>query len=321
MATAITSADKFGQDDTDWSISHRQPPAPPQTVAYSDVPPRQQPIYSHEPGRPKRDDEAASVGSEGKRRGSFSFLRRSNSQHGGSVGAPPVPALPATRITQLAHESGGNYGHAYGNSNTISAGASHSRTFSQQSSGSRKVSGEGKAMLRKSSRVKAEQERERLAQQQANALPRQPPRLPSHNPLPGIDSFGGEEDDIGRPNSVAIFNHAYTSTSNAPPLPSQRANFSRPGHAAMPSSNYNSSSSPSYAIRSGNAFAQAQHASSSPAVGGKGMNGEYGYVAEPIEHHESMANRGRYSYASSTAPVNVSSPRRVRRRKDPTPFK
>ncbi|KAH9844710.1 Septin GTPase family [Teratosphaeria destructans] len=33
-----------------------------------------------------------------------------------------------------------------------------------------------------------------------------------------------------------------------------------------------------------------------------------------------MTHRGRYSYASSTAPVNVNSPRRVRRRKDPTPF-
>ncbi|KAF1819197.1 uncharacterized protein K489DRAFT_297466, partial [Dissoconium aciculare CBS 342.82] len=35
---------------------------------------------------------------------------------------------------------------------------------------------------------------------------------------------------------------------------------------------------------------------------------------------ESMRNRGRYSYASSVSPANVSSPRRVRRRKDPTPF-
>lgn len=40
-----------------------------------------------------------------------------------------------------------------------------------------------------------------------------------------------------------------------------------------------------------------------------------------IGRHESMTNRGRYSYANSTTSPGINSPRRVRRRKDPTPFK
>jgi hypothetical protein len=41
---------------------------------------------------------------------------------------------------------------------------------------------------------------------------------------------------------------------------------------------------------------------------------------DPYGRTESMTHRGRYSYASS-AISSINSPRRVRRRKDPTPFK
>ena len=41
---------------------------------------------------------------------------------------------------------------------------------------------------------------------------------------------------------------------------------------------------------------------------------------DPYARTESMAHRGRYSYASS-AVSTINSPRRVRRRKDPTPLK
>lgn len=46
-------------------------------------------------------------------------------------------------------------------------------------------------------------------------------------------------------------------------------------------------------------------------------NGEW---VDPYARTESMTHRGRYSYASS-AVSTINSPRRVRRRKDPTPFK
>lgn len=44
-------------------------------------------------------------------------------------------------------------------------------------------------------------------------------------------------------------------------------------------------------------------------------------MPDPFARTESMTNRGRYSYASSAVSGVVNSPRRVRRRKDPTPFK
>jgi len=57
-----------------------------------------------------------------------------------------------------------------------------------------------------------------------------------------------------------------------------------------------------------------------------GPSGEYlkssplSITEDPYANVGSMAHRGRYSYASS-AVSTLNSPRRVRRRKDPTPFK
>jgi hypothetical protein len=73
------------------------------------------------------------------------------------------------------------------------------------------------------------------------------------------------------------------------------------------------------------------HQSSSPPSYGVPMppgsplpysrNGEHG--VDPYARTESMTHRGRYSYASSaiSTTTGINSPRRVRRRKDPTPFK
>ncbi|KAF2003818.1 septin [Amniculicola lignicola CBS 123094] len=119
-------------------------------------------------------------------------------------------------------------------------------------------------------------------QREAAMLPKTAPRLPSHSPLPTIDNFGGED----RPDSVAIISNR---------AGAYGPNFSRPSveyHTApksggpMPTQPGNS---PSYM--------------------------DY----DPYPRAESMTNRGRYSYASS-AISSVNSPRRVRRRKDPTPF-
>lgn len=54
-----------------------------------------------------------------------------------------------------------------------------------------------------------------------------------------------------------------------------------------------------------------------PPIPGNGVKGEW---VDPYARTESMTHRGRYSYASS-AVSSINSPRRVRRRKDPTPFK
>jgi hypothetical protein len=129
-------------------------------------------------------------------------------------------------------------------------------------------------------------------QQHAANIPRVPPQLPSHSPLPKINSFGG---DNGRPDSYAILANQYSNQ--------------QPGsHAMSPQYNHNGSMSP-------HAVPMPPMPSSPPTT----KNGEY----DPYSRSESMTHRGRYSYASSavSTATGINSPRRVRRRKDPTPFK
>ena len=285
MASGIAGADRLPSGD--YSVAHRAPPPIP-SIVYSNTstssPP---PQLLHEAGKPGHVSESASVRStySERRRGSLgSLLRRTSShnsqlhqkQNSSSSDIPPVPAVPTTRIAQ-AHQA---------------AAASQSGRGSTSSNHNRKISGEGRTMLRKSSKMKAAAEKERLENERLARATAPPPRLPSHNPLPGIGTFGG---DNANNNSANAANN-------------QAANFSRPGYDMPPSTGFNSSSSPAYATRG------------TPPTSSPGKtNGEY--VGESVERHESMTHRGRYSYASSTVPVNVSSPRRIRRRKDPTPFK
>lgn len=122
-------------------------------------------------------------------------------------------------------------------------------------------------------------------QREAAMLPKEPPRLPSHSPLPQIATFGGEH----RPDSVAIVSNKIGNYS---------PNFSRPSveqHRMAPITNL--------AVL--------------PPVPGSA----YSYMdTDPYARTESMTNRGRYSYASSQISA-VNSPRRVRKKKQPTPFK
>lgn len=222
-----------------------------------------------------------------KRSGSFSFLRRSSSnQPSNRDPYPPQPAVPVTAAAQIIKSSNHHPHPSDGSITSNSTGVLRAR--SRDGKGDRN-------MLRKTSKLKQQQQAEYERQQRLHeAATRQPPRLPQHAPLPGIDSFGGET-------------QAYPESSSQPPastVPANAANFSRPG--GMSSSYNNSSSSPAYAVQS-----------QEPAL----TNG--GDYYEPTgERSTSMTNRGRYSYASSTAQTgNVNSPRRVRRRKDPTPFK
>lgn len=155
----------------------------------------------------------------------------------------------------------------------------------------RKSSGEGRGGHRSVSGGKMSKKQKALAQEEAlrkqreaAMLPKQPPRLPSHSPLPQIQHFGGEE---ARPDSVAIISNK---------VGGYGQNFSRP--------------SGEYIMPHHPAGPAAQHPGSSPSY----------MDYDPYPRSESMTHRGRYSYASS-AISSVNSPRRVRRRKDPTPFK
>lgn len=137
--------------------------------------------------------------------------------------------------------------------------------------------------LGKGGRKQREQE-----SQQREPVPKSPPRLPAlYNgaPAPELQSFGGDV----RPDSLAIVSgQAYQPRHQPQYTPSGRPSMD-PGRPSI------SSSPPMPPV---------------PAIPD----------VDPYARTESMTHRGRYSYAS-TAMSTINSPRRVRRRKDPTPFK
>lgn len=123
-----------------------------------------------------------------------------------------------------------------------------------------------------------------LQRQRDASVPKSPPRLPQlYNgaPAPQFDHFGVDT----RPDSIAIVSgradqRQYSTSIHRPSMDPPRASTS-----------------------------------TAPAVPPV-PNGNW---VDPYARTESMTHRGRYSYASS-AVSTVNSPRRVRRRKDPTPF-
>jgi hypothetical protein len=119
-------------------------------------------------------------------------------------------------------------------------------------------------------------------------VPRVPPQLPTPAPLPTMDGFiaGGSAANI-----------KYGSS---------------PGSYAAVSPLHQSSSPPSYGVP--------MPPIPTSAAGASHINN--GDHVDPYARTESMTHRGRYSYASSAiSATGINSPRRVRRRKDPTPFK
>ncbi len=129
-------------------------------------------------------------------------------------------------------------------------------------------------------------EQELLRQQREAAIPKNPPSLPvlyNGAAPPELQSFVGDD----RPDSESII--------------SGRSPNNRNGRGSMDPGR----APPGTAVPI-------------PPMPGNGIgNGEF---VDPYARTESMTHRGRYSYASS-AVSTINSPRRVRRRKDPTPFK
>lgn len=125
-----------------------------------------------------------------------------------------------------------------------------------------------------------------LLQQQREAANIPKPMLPDIARAPKLQTFGGED---ARPDSVAIVSNKMDGYSTGRSLPSGVVDMTRsnvPYNIPLP-----------------------------PMPGNK--KGDY---VDPYARTESMTHRGRNSYASSGVST-INSPRRVRRRKDPTPFK
>ena len=115
----------------------------------------------------------------------------------------------------------------------------------------------------------------------AASVPQQAPKIPDLATQPQLQTFGGGEN--ARPESFAIMANRF------------HQHHGPPNSRDMRGSPYN------------------------VPIPKVPTDPKGGYV-DPYGRTESMTNRGRYSYASS-AHSTLNSPRRVRRRKDPTPFK
>ncbi|TAQ85215.1 hypothetical protein B7494_g6444 [Chlorociboria aeruginascens] len=127
----------------------------------------------------------------------------------------------------------------------------------------------------------AVQREQELQRQREAAIPKSPPRLP--------DLYNG----------------------TAPPQFQYFGGEDRPDSVAIVSGKAgHSKGRPSMEPPRSSAFPSA------PPVPTAGRDGDW---VDPYARTESMTHRGRYSYASS-AVSTINSPRRVRRRKDPTPF-
>jgi hypothetical protein len=136
----------------------------------------------------------------------------------------------------------------------------------------------------KGSKKRQAREAELARQREAAAISNIPPSLPAlydGATPPALQTFGGEDRSDYNPNMTARVSS------------SQSRGSMDPGRSFSPSD------------------------VPLPPIPQNGMKGQY---VDPYARSESMTHRGRYSYASS-AVSSINSPRRVRRRKDPTPFK
>lgn len=140
-----------------------------------------------------------------------------------------------------------------------------------------------------SKKQRALAQEEALRRQREAAMRQPPPRLPNLSGIPQIDHFGGDD----RPDSIAIVSNHVGNPNH---------NFSRPSTDQRMPPNGNSN--------------MAVPVPPMPQASPSYMD------YDPYPRTESMTHRGRYSYASSAvSTIGLNSPRRVRRRKDPTPFK
>lgn len=180
------------------------------------------------------------------------------------------------------------------NADTSSLRRKGSFSFLKRSkSRDRSVSG-GSTPQRKLSKKESKKRREQ--EMRHEQIPVRPPRLPMLSHPSDLQTFGGEE---ARPDSVAIMsNRAGGSFQHRLAQKTSQETIGSDMYRGMPIP-------PVPPIP--------------PMPGATPTSARNPYV-DQFARTESMANRGRHSYASS-AISTINSPRKIRRRKDPTPFK
>ena len=156
----------------------------------------------------------------------------------------------------------------------------------------RSTSGSSKPQRKLSKKERSRKRQPDMLQEQ---IPSQPPRIPIVPHPPDLQTFGGEE---ARPDSVAIM-------SNRAGGSFQYRLAQKTSQEAMGSDMCRGMSVPPVPPI--------------PNIPGVTPMAKSPYI-DQFSRTESMAHRGRASYASS-AISTINSPRKIRRRKDPTPFK
>ena len=156
----------------------------------------------------------------------------------------------------------------------------------------RSVSGRSTPPRKLSKKERSRRREQEMLQQQ---IPSAPPRIPFVPHPPDLQTFGGEE---ARPGGIPIM-------SNRAGGSFQNRLAQKTSQEAMGSDMYRGMSVPPVPPI--------------PSIPGVTPISRSPYV-DQFARTESMAHRGRASYASS-AISTINSPRKIRRRKDPTPFK
>ncbi len=194
---------------------------------------------------------------DSRRRGSFSFLRRSKSRERGAA---------ADSQAKRSVSGGGKGGTKLGRK---------TRSLSKEEAA-------------------RQEQQEQLQMQQQN--PKLVPRLPSYHTLPIINT-PFDNGPTGEPNHN-IQSKSYAVTSGR--------------------SGYNPGAFYQRQQRAMDRSASASHHNLVVPPVSESSTDQHGGANEPKT--ESMTNRGRYYYTTATVD-HVNTPRRIRRRKDPTPFK
>ena len=164
-------------------------------------------------------------------------------------------------------------------------------SFLRRSKSRERSVSDGSTPQRKLSKKASKRIREEEMRKMRDSIPSQPPRIPAVPSQPKIQTFGGDD---SRPESIAVM--------------SNRAAGSYPQRLAQKTSQE--------AI--GSNYYRGMPIPPVPPI--PPIPGHTPSQGGFVDSDESMANRGRYSYASS-AISTINSPRKIRRRKDPTPYK
>ena len=140
-------------------------------------------------------------------------------------------------------------------------------------------------------------ERSKMREQEMmqEQIPSRPPRIPNVPHQPGIQTFGGE--DEGQDGSDIMSNRSGGSFQHRLAQKTSKEAIGMDTYRGMP----------------------VPPVPPIPPIPGVIHTSNNSYI-DAFPRTESMTHRGRYSYASS-AISTINSPRRIRRRKDPTPFK